>query len=162
MKITKALILVFLTASIVACSTDKKLFTTQVAENGEYKNVSFEPNMEFTEVIDSAYQYFTKEDYKMILTGSISKGNTIHKTDKFSLKVMLRTYKLVDRDEYEFVLRTFSKDFKIIDSYVMSSTINNISCDGSINSELIVKTTCADGTSKTAVIDEYGKFVINE
>ncbi|BAO54292.1 hypothetical protein [Nonlabens marinus] len=129
-------------------------------QNGDFKNVSFEPNMQFVTVMDSAYQYFSKEDYKMVLAGSVARGETIYQSDKFSLKILLRTYNLVDREEYEFVLRTFSKDFKIIDSYVMSSTLNNLSCDGSIDNDLVITKTCDDGTSKTATIDEYGKFIV--
>ena len=115
--------------------------------------------MAFTEVIDSSYSYFSKEDYNMVLTGTISKGETIYSSDKFELKVMLRTHHLVDRDQYEFVLRTFSKDFKIIDSYVMASTLKDLACEGSINNDLVITTTCEDGNSRKASIDEYGKFI---
>lgn len=159
MKIKHLLPIFSIALLCLSCSNDKPLFKAYVVQKAGLKNMSFEPNMNFEIVIDSAYQYFSREDYNVAFGGTISKGETIYKTNNYEMKVILRTYSLLDREEYEFVLRTFSNDFKIIDSYVMASTKKDLACDGVINQDLVITTSCADGTVRTATVDEYGKFI---
>lgn len=159
MKGTSISIVICILLSCMSCQQNKTLFETSIAQNAEFKNVRFIPNMQFVEVLDSSYHYFNKEDFKIAMVGSIAKGDKIYSSDKFDMRVMLRTYYLVDREEYEFVLRTFSTDFKIIDSYIMSSTLNDVVCNGSINNNLEITTTCQDGVTTLTMVDEYGKFI---
>jgi hypothetical protein len=159
MRATSISILLCILISCISCQQDKTLFETTVEENAGFKNVSFIPDMRFIQVLDSPYYYFNKEDFKIAMAGSVDKGDKIYSSDKFDMRVMLRTYYLLDREEYEFVLRTFTTDFKIIDSYVMSSTHKDIACNGSINNSLKIKTTCEDGIITLATVDEYGKFI---
>lgn len=144
-----------------SCSNDKPIFKVDIVEENGNK-VQYVPNMPFESLNDSAYYYFSKEDYKKVMGAEILKGKEIYKSDKFRMRVILRKYTQVERNSFEFVLRTFSKDFKIIDSYIMASTAGNLNCNGVINGDLEIITTCADGAQTITTVNEYGKFITNE
>ncbi|WP_194851038.1 hypothetical protein [Nonlabens antarcticus] len=148
----------FIIIGTISCADNDPLFKVDIIKKNEEKVVQFVPNMPFEIIQDSAYQYFTNEDYKKVLVASISKGKQIYKSDKFQIRVILRTYSNADGKSYEFVLRSFSKDFKIIDSYIMASNTNDIDCTGILNDDLRIETIC-DGTVEIAYVDEYGKFI---
>lgn len=139
---------------------DEVLFKVDAKQ--DRTGVEFIPNMPFETISDSAYFYFSKEDYGKVVAAEILKGKQIYKSDKFEIRVIVRKYNPLSGTSFEFMLRTFSKDFKIIDSYIMASTTNNLICNGSINGDLEITTTCEDGTETIATIDEYGKFIVNE
>ena len=160
MKIKPFLIAIGLIA-IASCSNNKPLFEVTVLDS-EGSKVQFVPNMPFEIIKDSSYYFYSKEDYLKVMSADISKGNQIYKSDKFEMRVILRNYTKLDGNTFEFILRTFSNDFKIIDSYIMASTTKNLNCDGVINGNLEITTTCADGSTTTATVDEYGKFIVNE
>ena len=161
MKI-KLILLFFVVIASTSCKNNETLFEVKHLNNKDKNVVQYLPNITFTTIQDSTYSYFSKDDYYKVLSAEISRGDWVYKSEKFDLRIILRTYSKFEGNQYEFVLRTFSKDFKIIDSYVMSGTFENIACDGSINNDLLITTICDDGTSRTATIDEYGKFIINE
>lgn len=161
MKI-KSLAIIAVLIFTASCKNNENLFEMKVIDKDDKKVVQFIPNMSFEVIKDSAYFYFSKKDYQNVLGASISKGEQIYKSDKFEVRVILRTYAGAKGNKYEFVLRTFSKDFKIIDSYVMASTINDKICTGIVDANLSITTTCDDGTITIATVDDYGKFVINE
>jgi len=159
MKATSISILLCILLGCISCQQNKTLFDTEIVHEGEFKNLSYYPKMDFDLITDSAFWYIDKKERNMFAYGSVSKGDQLYKTDRYKLIVLLRTYRLSDTREYEVVLRTFSKDFKIIDSYVMAGSLNDNVCNGSINSDLEISTTCEDGTITLATVDEYGKFV---
>ncbi|PRP65684.1 hypothetical protein [Nonlabens agnitus] len=158
----KLLILIGIIGIVTSCSNDKAIFKVDIIEQETGDKIEFVPNMPFELIKDSTYFYFSKEDYYKVMVADISKGKQIYKSDKFEIRVILRKYMNAKGTYFEFVLRSFSKDFKIIDSYVMASTIEELNCNGVIDGKLNITTTCADGTVTTATVDEYGKFIINE
>jgi hypothetical protein len=159
MKATSISILLCILLSCISCQQNKTLFDAEIVQEGDFKNLSYYPKMDFELITDSAYWYFDKKERNMFAYGSVSKGNQLYKSNKFKMIVLLRTYRLSDTKEHEVVLRTFSKDFKTIDSYVIASTLNNVACNGSINNNLEISTTCEDGVTTLATVDEYGKFI---
>jgi oligoribonuclease NrnB/cAMP/cGMP phosphodiesterase (DHH superfamily) len=158
MKI-KSLIIILAVIITASCTKNKALFEAKVIDKDGKNVLQYLPNMPFEIIEDSTYFYFTKEDYEKILAAEISKGKKIYKSEKIDLRVILRTYPSKDGNLHELVLRTFSKDFKTIDSYVIASTLNNVACNGSINNNLEISTTCEDGVITLATVDEYGKFI---
>ncbi|WP_156340010.1 hypothetical protein [Nonlabens sp. YIK11] len=158
----RLLTLIGIIGILASCSNDKPIFKVDIIEQEAGDKVEFVPNMPFEIIRDSSYFYFSKEDYYKVLGAEISKGKQIYKSDKFEIRVILRKYMNAKGTSFEFVLRSFSKDFKIIDSYVMASSVKDLNCNGVIDGKLNITTTCADGTVTTATVDEYGKFIINE
>lgn len=158
MKIYVTLLLIALTS----CSNNTPLFKVDTITENDEEKIQFVPNMSFEEITDSTYFYFTKEDYAKAIISEISKGEQIYKSDKFEIRVLLRKYYQNNKYVYEFVLRSFSKDFKIIDSYTLGRNVDGVICNGEIEKDLILSTTCSDRSTTTASIDKYGKFVINE
>ncbi len=160
MKINKFFTII-LAIVFFSCTSNNNLFEINIVENDQEHKIYYEPQVEFKSITDSIYYYYTEEDYKRFAT-DVSKSPVIYKSSKFKLKVILRTYGLADGNDYEFILRTFSYDSKIIDSYLMGGNASSISCNGILEKDLTIKTTCKDGSVTTATIDEYGKFVVNE
>lgn len=70
----------------------------------------------------------------------------IYKTDNFRLHVIFRDGNDTIGRDYKFILRTYSQDWEIIDSYdlaVWNRSENNY-CYGSINNNLIIEKKCTD------------------
>ena len=153
-------ILIFSILILGSCSQEKKLFNAKLVDNGDKKSISYVPNMDFKIVNDSAFYYFNQEDYKKILGGDIKLGEDIYSSNNFKIKVILREYTTIDKTEYEMILRTYGNDFRIIDSFTISSTISNNYCDGYITNDLNVIRNCNGEKMVAGYINELGKFII--
>ncbi len=151
------LILVFITS----CTKKPEVFRVSVIQGKEKKKILYEPKVSFTSITDSIYYYYSEDDYQKFATDILA-SPTVYKSDKFILKIILRTYGMANRSEYEFVLRSYSKDFKIIDSYNLGGNVGEVYCDAWIDSQLVIHTRCDNGTTTAATIDEYGNFILNE
>lgn len=70
----------------------------------------------------------------------------IYKTDKFKLHVIFRNENNTIGREYKFTLRTYSLDWRIIDSYDLAvwNKQDNKYCFGSIDKKLIIEKHCKD------------------
>jgi hypothetical protein len=70
----------------------------------------------------------------------------IYKTDSFKLHVIFRDGNDTIGRDYKFMLRTYTQDWKIIDSYdlaVWNKEANRF-CFGSVNKKLIIEKRCKD------------------
>jgi hypothetical protein len=159
MKIKIKFLLLIAALTLISCKDDQPLLEVNIEQDGDLKNVTFVPNMQFNVIRDSAFYYFEQKDYERIMAADITIGEQLYKSNKFDLRVFLRKYQKQNRYEYEFVLRTFSKDFKIIESYILSNTAGDISCEGTLDNDLMITKSCSDGTSMYVQINEYGKFI---
>jgi len=89
----------------------------------------------------------------------------IYKSDNFKLHVILREGNNTIGRDYTFILRTFSLDWKIIESYELASWIDseNRHCYGSVDRKLIVQRTCEDGKTKDIrQIGNNGRILVHD
>lgn len=145
--------------SALSCSNGNPLFKSEVIMSGELKTLTYKPQVEFEIMVDSASNYLTQEDFVKSLSGSFSKGGRLYKSDRFEVRLLLFTYYVENIKQSQFVLRTFSKDFKIIDSFIFIDTASEVGCTGSLNKNLGITKVCKDGTTSKIKIDNYGKFI---
>lgn len=85
----------------------------------------------------------------------------LDETENYILRVIFRNGKDTIGRDYQFILRTYDKDSKIIDSYVLASWVKRIDeyCFGKIDKQLRINKTCDNG--KTIVkyrINNSGYF----
>lgn len=123
------------------------------------KTFKYEPKMNFETLVDSSYNYLITEDYQKILYGTFSKGGKVYNSDRFDIRILLYTYQLDGTEQKQFILRSFSKDFKIIDSYILADTANEQDCEAIVTKELTITNSCDDGSKALVKIDDYGKFI---
>ncbi|KAA3639341.1 MAG: hypothetical protein DWQ02_03860 [Bacteroidetes bacterium] len=154
---TLSVFLILLTACI---SGDKKLFW--IAEPSGHEN-DFLYMAESTNVPelppDSLTFYLTSAE---ILSGeklTFKNFGTIYKNRAFRLLVLLEEGSGAGRD-YTFILRTYDKNFKIIDSYELAAwqEEENRFCFGSIDAELTIKRIC-EGTTDVRRITNEGRII---
>jgi hypothetical protein len=87
----------------------------------------------------------------------------IYKSDKFKLHVIFRDGNDTISRDYKFILRTYSLDWNIIDSYDLAVWNKKIDkyCIGSINKKLIIEKNCNNSEySEIMQILENGKIVM--
>ena len=155
----KAKLITFIIALIAmaSCTNDKPIFDVKVLDS-EGSKVQFVPNMPLQIIQDSTLYYYTNSDILKAINGAeISKGVSIYKSGKFEIRVIVIEYFERNRSFYDIIIRTFSNDFKIIDSYIMASTTNNLNCDGIINENLEITTTCADGSTTVTLASKSSR-----
>lgn len=157
---------------------DKKIFW--IAENTNQKN-DFLYMVESTNVlpipVDSIRQFLSWaeiEETRMlesniykdtILPKSVIFKNygEIYRSDKFKAFVLLRIDNELELRDYKFIIRTYSMDWKIIDSFELAIWNENAKqfCFGSINKNLIIERKCqASETSDIMQIIENGEIVM--
>ncbi|MGJ8684988.1 MAG: hypothetical protein ACSHWW_10220 [Nonlabens sp.] len=157
---------IFKTAAILlilalgSCSQEKKIFKTDVITENEKNSITFTPNMDFKKSVDSAFYYFNQDDYKKTLSGEVKLGEDIYSNNNFKVKVILREFPKPDRIDYEILLRTYGKDLRIIDSFVIGSTVKGELCHGYLTNDLNVIRYRKNGTMLAGHINELGKFLI--
>ena len=87
----------------------------------------------------------------------------IYKSDNFKSYILLRiVHDSLGRD-YKFILRTYSNDWRIIDSFDLAiwDEHKNHFCFGSINKKLIIERKCNDTESSDILqITEDGKIIM--
>lgn len=97
---------------------------------------------------DSLLFYLTKEEILSAEKLTFKDFGKIHSDKQFDVHILLKEGSDTGRD-YTFIIRTFDRDFKIIDSYELASWIDseNLRCYGSINKNLVIKRSCDNGES---------------
>lgn len=67
----------------------------------------------------------------------------VYKNDSFKVNILFRIGAKFGRD-YQFIIRTYSNDFKVIDSYELASWVesNESYCFGSLSKDLIIEKEC--------------------
>lgn len=159
-------LLIFLGAALIASSCSdiksKTLFKADLKEKGDLMTLTYAPKMKFKEIIDSADIFLEPDDFSWILGGPIKKGAQITSNEKFSMRIFLFENYADLNAKYKMVLRTFSPDMKIIDSYIVANTAGEVLCDGYITKGLKVFKNCEDGTEYVVTVNEYGEFETEE
>lgn len=87
----------------------------------------------------------------------------IFKTDNFKLHVIFRDGNDTIGRDYKFMLRTYSLDWNIIDTYELAvwSKQDNEFCFGTINKKLIIEKRCKDSEYPEIMqINENGKIIM--
>lgn len=144
-----------------SCTKKSQKFTVKQINKNGFSSLSYEPKIAFTEVSDSTYYYFTAEDNIKVFSAEISKGDIIARTEYYNVRVMLREYLNIADRKFELLLRTFSADFKIIDTIVIGSTLEENMCEGVFDGIDTITRTC-NGKKEIIKVNELGKFIIQE
>lgn len=98
---------------------------------------------------DSLVYYLTQEELVSAEKSTFKNFGKIHSDDRFDVYVLLKEGNGTGR-EYSFLIRTFDKDFRLVDSYELASWLDseNRHCFGSIDKDLLIKRNCADGQER--------------
>lgn len=147
------------TLLITSCSNNKPLLNVEIVESNDLTSLSYSPKMDFESVEDSATTLLQPIDYNKMLGGGMRKGATIHKAKNFDIKVLLLENYATGDVRYQMLLRSYSKDLKIIDTYIIANTTGEIMCEGQITKDLKIKKSCDDDSEVIAHVDQYGKFI---
>ena len=150
---TKIKIISFLIILLTACeSEEKNLFwiSELIGQENDFLFMSESTNIPEIKS-DSLIYYLTKEEIVSAEKLTFKNYGKIHSDNEFEVYVLLKEGSDTGRD-YTFIIRTFDREFKIIDSYELASWIDseNLRCYGSIDENLIVKKNCDNGKNKDA------------
>lgn len=165
---------------LIGCSqTDKKIFW--ISENTNQQS-DFLYMVESTNVLpipaDSVKQFLNWEEIEetRMLESNIYKDTVlpspvvyksygeIYRSDKFKTFVLLRIDNESELRDYKFIIRTYSLDWKIIDSFELAvwNESEKQFCFGSINKNLIITKKCKDSElSDIMQIVEDGRIVLS-
>jgi hypothetical protein len=155
--------ILFISTMFFSCQTDKKdLIDIKIVEKDGLENMTYLPNLEFNEVKDSSAYLFDEKDYYRIITSEIKVAPPIFQNDVIKVRIFTRSQFADNKNEYGFLVRTYSKDGKIKDEMVVASTIGDLSCEGKVTSDLRVITTCPGGEETIAQIEKDGSIKILE
>ncbi|WP_292889915.1 hypothetical protein [Nonlabens sp.] len=151
--------ILFISTILFSCQTDKKdLIDVKIIEKDGLENMTYLPHLEFKEIKDSALFLFDEKDYYRIFTSEIKVTLPIYQNDIIKVRVFTRSQFIDNRNEYGFLVRTYSKDGKIKDEMVIASTIGDLSCEGKITSDLRIVTYCPEGEKTIAQIEKDGSI----
>jgi hypothetical protein len=145
-----------------SCTENNSLFKAQLKKQDDLTALSYLPKMQFDQIADSAATLLEPVDFHKILGGNIRKGATIYKNDKFSIKVLLLDNYATGMPKYQMMLRSYTSDMKIIDTYILANTTGDVMCDGFITPDLKITKSCDDDSEVIAQVNEYGKFIVEE
>ena len=142
---TKIKIISFLIIVLTACeSEEKNLFWISEPKGQENDFLFMAESTNVPEIkSDSLIYYLTKEEIVSAEKLTFKNYGKIHSDNEFEVYVLLKEVSDKGRD-YTFIIRTFDKEFKIIDSYELASWIDseNLRCYGSIDENLIINRSC--------------------
>jgi hypothetical protein len=151
--------ILFISTLLFSCQSDKKdLIDVKIVEKDGLANMTYLPNLDFEEVIDSAQFLFDKKDYYRLLTSEIKVAPPIFQNDIIKVRVFTRSIFVRTKYEHGFLVRTYSKDGKIKDERVLASTFGDLRCEGKVTSDLRIITSCPDGEQTIAQIEEDGSI----
>ena len=91
--------------------------------------------------LDSIYNFDKSTQSKAPIFKNFGK---LHQSSKFQLHVLLRDDRKVKKRDYQFILRTYDNNFKIIDSFILADwdEENEHYCFGEINKSLTITKQC--------------------
>lgn len=156
-KILYLLVLVLIFSS---CSQEEKMLTVNRIDVNDGKSLELTPALKFKAISDSASVLLEPQDFSIIYSGDLKKSKSIYKNERYEIRVLLFQFYKKEINQYQVVLRTFSNDKKIIDSFVLASTKEDYMCDGFITQDLKINKSCDDDSDVIAQINEYGKFIV--
>ena len=180
-KMKNKLLILIVFIVLISCSqTDNKIFW--IAENTNNQN-DFLFMVESTNVlpipVDSVRQFLSWaeiEETRMLESNIYRSGDTIlprpvifknygeiYHSDKFKTFVLLRIDNELELRDYKFIIRTYSMDWEIIDSFEFAIWNENEKqfCFGFINKNLIIERKCQGSeTSDIMQIVEDGRIVM--
>lgn len=141
-------ILPLLLILIAACRTaDKNIFYISSPDGHINDLLDMAESTNVPEISsDSLLYYLTKAEIFAAEKLTFKNFGTIHKNERFSVVILLEEGSAPGRD-YTFIVRTFDRDFNIIDSYKLASWIDddNRYCYGYIDPALMINRSCEDG-----------------
>lgn len=113
---------------------------------------------------DSLRLFLTKSEFETIAAPPTIYKNfgQIYKQDDFTVFVLLQEIDTIGRN-YNFLIRTYDNDFKIIDDFKLGTWDEKEKqyCFGSINKDLIIKRKCEDKeTADIMQITKDGKIIM--
>jgi hypothetical protein len=156
-------VILFISTLLFSCQSNKKdLINVKIVEKDGLENMTYVPNFDFEEVIDSAQYLFNEKDYQRLLISEIKVAPPIFQNDIIKVRVFTRSIFVENKYEHGFLIRTYSKDGKIKDEKVLASTFGDLSCEGRVTSDLRIITDCVDGEETIAQIEEDGSINILE
>ncbi len=139
-----AIIVVFLTACE---SKERNIFWISEPNGKENDFLFMVESTNVAEISSDSLRYFlTQEELVSFKKIKFKNYGKIHSDKRFDVYVILKEGNARGRD-YTFVVRTFDKNSKIIDSYDLASWIEskNTHCFGSIDEHLIIRRSCKRG-----------------
>lgn len=135
----------------IACeSGSKELFWIDAPQGQENDLLFLAESTNLPEIKpDSLIHYLTTEEIFSAEKMTFKDFGVIHEDDRFTVHILLKQGSDNGRD-YTFIVRTFNKDFKIIDSYDLATWIDSEDqyCFGSIDKDLIIVRSCDGGKNK--------------
>jgi hypothetical protein len=135
------------------------MFTAVVVNDPTGTTLELNPKLAFNVISDSANVLLAPKELNIIYSGDLKKAKSIYKNKNFQLRVLLFQYYEKNNNKYQIVLRSFSPDMKIIDTFILATTKDIPDCSGYVTEDLQVKKSCDDGSEIIAQIDTYGKFI---
>lgn len=157
--------LFYLTSIVIATATiscsffNSKMFQTELVDIEGKTLIKYGPKMNFEAITDSAVSYYSQEDYMVILGAEIKKGETVYKNDKFMLKALLRERFKTTGNSFQFVLRSYTYDMRILDDIIIGSTMDSVPFSGYIKEDLSFTREFENGKKQTGYLNENGRFI---
>lgn len=165
MKTSKIIaFLLFISILIYSCQKNESdLFSVKILEKEGLPHITYLPNIDFKEVPeDSVHMLYNEKDHFRVLSSEIKIAQPIFKNELFSVRIYTRSSFQSGYFQHGFLVRTFSKDGRIKDERVLASTIDGLSCEGRVTSDLKIITSCPDGIQTIAQIEKDGSIKITE
>lgn len=150
---------------LASCTNNKKdfLFKADLKKTKQGKTLTYVPAMEFAETLDSLHLLLEPADFNKILGGPIKMGDYLYQDEAFKLRIfVVENYNAISNPKFQLVLRTYSPDMKIIDSFILANTTGEHNCSGYITNDLKVYKSCEDDSEYLTEVNEYGEFITQE
>lgn len=145
---------------LTACQNeDKKLFW--ISENKGHINdfifIAESTNKPYISY-DSLLYFLTNEEILSAKKLMFKNFGKIYSNNEFDVYILLKEGSDSGRD-YTYIIRTFTKNYRIIDSYDLAYWIDskNLYCVGSIDQNLIIKRICKQN-EEVKIINKEGKI----
>jgi hypothetical protein len=145
------LILILLTVNLLSCEKRKeKLFWISGTTNksrDQLHDLLFMTESTNVEIlkVDSLKLFLRAEEFAVLDSASTRFKNfgQIYEGDKFRVFVLMRSIDTYGRN-YSFIIRTFDKDWKVIDDFILATwdEREKVLCFGSIDKDLIIERRC--------------------
>lgn len=157
--IFKTVLILVSIVTLNSCSnSDNQIVATSLKEKGGVYTLGYGPKMEFNHVNDSLHILLTPDDFSKILGGPIKQSDLIIKRDKFQIRLFLYENYAKGTARYRVMLRTYANDMKIVDEFVIASTIEEELSDGYLTEGLKAVSKYKDSSEVVMQIDDYGTF----
>jgi hypothetical protein len=129
--------------------SDGKLFWINETETNNNDFLFMAESTNVLPITDSLTYYLTKKEVFAAEKVVFKNFGKIYENENFKVNVLLRIGSQTGRD-YKFIIRTFGKNSKIIDSYELAewNEQDKRFCFGSIDKKLIITKSCKNSNEK--------------